>query len=80
MKNEIKLIITITLCLMAIATDVMFVDKITRRSGEEWAIMNQSKIDVNATTIEERKIKSCLDGGGLPNYYQGVFEDCRTNN
>lgn len=77
MNNEIKIIITSTLCFIAIMTSMMFSWEATRRSSDEWAKIYTSKIE--KTIPDEEKIKSCIDGGGIPNYDSGHFMDCRIN-
>ena len=82
MSNEIKIIITITACLSFLANSLMFGWEATRRTADEIYKINQSMFSPfkGSTLNDSDKIKSCLDGGGMPNYNGGVFVDCKTNN
>ncbi len=79
MKETSRLIITITLCICAVFFTVGHVWKSTRRSSDEWATINQSKYRPSENIPMDKKIESCIEGGGMPDYYEGVFSDCKKN-
>lgn len=82
-ENKSFLIVSIisSLCIVFIFEAIIFGLQETRRSADEIATINQSRIrpQTRDGLSDAEKIQSCLDGGGLPNYYSGNFTDCRTN-
>ena len=77
MKETIILIVVITLCFSFALNSIFFGWEATRRSADDVVKINYSERDPYEEFSEE--IQSCIDGGGLPNYYQGKFQDCKKN-
>lgn len=72
------LIIVITLCFSFSLNSLLFVWEATRRSADDVAKINQSARQIEENIAE--KVQSCIDGGGIPDYYNGKFQDCKKNN
>jgi hypothetical protein len=75
-NEQIKMMIATTCCIMALFSSTMYTWKNTRRSGDEWATMRFAPKDPMSISDAE-KIKSCVDSGGLPDYWEGIFKDCK---
>lgn len=72
------LIVIITLCLSFALNSIFFGWEATRRSADDVVKINHSLRHIEENVAE--KIQSCIDGGGIPDYYQGKFQDCKKNN
>lgn len=72
-----KWIITSTLCASFLVNSIMFGWEATRRTADDVAKINTSqRIVVDSSSKEQ----ACIDGGGMPDYYDGKFSDCKKNN
>lgn len=78
MRETIILIVVITLCFSFALNSLLFVWETTRRSADDVAKIIQSRKRAQQDYSEE--IQSCINGGGIPDYYQGEFQDCKKNN
>ena len=72
------LIVIITICFSFALNSIFFGWEATRRSADDVAKINQSNTYQQENVVE--KVQSCIDGGGIPDYYQGEFQDCKKNN
>ena len=78
MSTETKVIIIITLCLSFLINSIMFGWEATRRDANNVAKINQSNpCFENKDTSHKEQL--CIDGGGMPNYSNGKFVDCKRN-
>ena len=76
-KDLRKLIILVAISISFLLNSILFGWEATRRNADDVAKINQSYQYTGERVSLEEKIKSCLDGGGLPNYDGGTFSDCK---
>lgn len=81
MNDTNKIIVVVTLSVSFLINSLMFGWEATRRSADEIYKINQSVFSPfkGSSLTDNDKIKSCLDGGGMPNYQSGTFVDCKKN-
>ena len=75
-KDTIAIILTSSICISFIISSVMFAEEMTRRNADELVKINLSKLEKDTSSKEQ----ACIDGGGMPDYYEGRFSDCKKNN